>query len=417
MKSGAGLGILLILVTPVILSAPAALMTAELASAIPAEGGYYVWVRRAMGPFWGFLCGWWTWAYSWVDVAIYPGLFADYVDGLTKLSGHPLGLDSHPWLRWGIGMAIIVPFTWMNIRGTKLVGESSVFFGALLLAPFVVMIALGLPRLLGHPAAAVTPFVDAKQGAGEAFSAGLFAVMWNYLGWDSMSTVAGEVENPQRNFPRALAWGVPLVAFFYLVPAAIGIVAQPDLRQWDDGSWPEIAKQVAGPWLGDWIAVMGLISAAGLFSATLLAGSRIPFAIAEDKRLPRPLTRLHPRFGTPWIAILVSAAFYAIFSYGTFGDLAILDVVLYSSAITLEFVALLALRRKEPGLPRPYRIPGGWPGAVLVAVVPTVTFLAALESAVAERLHQHDMTTIWLCVLALASGPAAYAAFRPRAAR
>src|SRR6185436_1385404 len=75
MQSGPGMAILLILITPFIWAAPAALMTAELASAIPTEGGYYVWVKRCMGPFWSFVCGWWTWVYSWVDVAIYPVLF------------------------------------------------------------------------------------------------------------------------------------------------------------------------------------------------------------------------------------------------------------------------------------------------------------------------------------------------------
>ena len=88
-------------------------MTAELASAIPAEGGYYVWVKRCMGPFWSFTCGWLTWVYSWVDAAIYPVLFTSYVSSMIQFFGRTSLLDDHhPWLKWAIGMCIVIPFTW-----------------------------------------------------------------------------------------------------------------------------------------------------------------------------------------------------------------------------------------------------------------------------------------------------------------
>ncbi|AIE85050.1 amino acid transporter [Fimbriimonas ginsengisoli Gsoil 348] len=400
-KSGPGMAIFLILLMPLVWAIPAALMTAELTSAIPAEGGYYVWVRRAMGPFWGFLCGWWTWVYTWVDVAIYPVMFATYVQTLLRLFGYGAAFDDRPWLRWGVGMAIIVPLTWLNIRGVKVVGKTAVGFFALLLIPFVILVALGLPAFLSHPETAITPRYVGKS-AYEAFTAGLFLVMWNYLGWDSMSTIAGEVEDPKKAFPRALALGVPLVTLTYLIPVLVGLAFLRDPAAWTEGAWTEVARRIGGSPLAIAVAFGGIISAAGLFSSTLLAGSRVPFVIAEDNVLPRALTRVHSRYGTPWVAILVSAVFYSVFSFGKLSDLAEVDVVIYSAGLFLETIALLVLRYREPELPRPYRIPGGWPGVIVLALAPKVILVAAI---VAQVQGEDGRKTLLVTAVALLSGP------------
>ncbi len=401
MTAGPGMGLLLILLTPLVWAVPAALMAAELTAALPVEGGYYIWVKRAFGPFSGFLCAWWTWLYSWVDCAVYPVLFAGYLDSVFTLTGHPLGLDSHPFLKWIIGLVVIVPVTMLNIRGARSVGETAIVFGVALIAPFAVMVALGLPKVLSHPAALVTPAIAPGHTVSSAFSLGLFAVMWNYLGWDSMSSAAGEVEAPSKSFPWALAVAVPLVSLCYALPAAVGIVAMPNLALWKDGSWPAVGTHVAGPWLGFWLATTGLVGSAGLFAATLLAASRIPFVLSADKLLPTKLTEIHPKFGTPWIAILVSAAFYTAFSYATFKDLAVVDVVLYSAALTLEFGALVALRIKEPNLHRPFRIPGGWPVLAFVTLAP----IGTVAFGVMTQFHEQGSQMLRLSAIGLLSGP------------
>ncbi len=408
MQSGPGLGILLILVAPLIWALPAALMTAELGSAMPVEGGYYVWVRRALGPGWGFLCGWWTWLYSWVDVAIYPVLFASYVANLADLFGQPLLLEDRPWLKWSIGMAIVIPLTLLNVRGTKLVGRVAIVFGLLLLVPFAILVAWGLPAFLAHPGAAWSPVTPPGQPLGSAFSAGLFVVMWNYLGWDSISTVGEEVDRPAKTLPRALLLGLLLVTAGYLLPVLVGIVAYPDYTKWTDGAWVPIGAAIGGPWMGVMIAFTGLVSAAGLFMATLLSASRIPFVLAEDGLLPPGLTRVHPRFGTPVPAILVSAVFYSVFSFSTFEKLAVVDVVLYSWALLLEFVALIALRIREPDLERPFRIPGGWIGVALTALLPLGVVVFAVVNHFAEEGRE---ALVW-SAYALASAPLLYGAIR-----
>jgi len=401
MQVGAGLAVLLLLVTPLIWSVPAALLTAEMGSAMPEEGGYYVWVKRAVGQPWAFLCGWWTWLYSWVDTAIYPTLFAAYTGRFLELLGYSTAIETNPWVKWSVGLLVIIPLTWLNVRGTKVVGDGSVSFFAILLAPFVVLVLLGMSKVLANPAATVHPFAAPGKATGSVLGVGLFAVMWNYLGWDSISTVSGEVYEPRRTLPRALAVGVPIVAITYVLPALIGLAVLKRPDQWQEDAWVEVASSIGGTWLAIAVTAAGIVSSAGLFSATLLASSRVPFVLAEEKFLPSVLSKLHPKWGSPWVAILVSAVFYTGFSYEKFNDLTVVDVVLYSSALLLELAALVVLRKKEPGMDRPFRIPGGVPALIFVVAAPVILIAFACYS----RFQEKGQVAIWSSLVALISGP------------
>lgn len=401
MRSGAGMGLLLIILTPIFWAIPCALMTAELASALPEEGGYYVWTKRAFGPFGGFLCGWWTWLYSWVDIAIYPTLFASAIHELIRHLGYSSAIDTNPWVKWLVGMSVIIPFTWLNISGTRRVGQTSVGFFVFLLIPFVLLVGLGIAKVgLGSPG----PMLPPGQTAVAAIGSGLFVVMWNYLGWDSLSTIAGEVRNPRTAFPKALLIAMPVVTLTYLLPAWVGIRLLPDLSQWEEGAWTRVIATVGGNGLVVAMTVAAVISAAGLYSATLLGSSRIPFVLAQDGFLPHRLVQLHPKTGTPVAAILLSAGITSVLSFTTFENLAIMDVTLYSAAILIEFAALIWLRKREPELPRPFMIPGGIPVAVAVLVVPAVVVGFGWIS----QLQAEGRNFLVLSAVALLSGPIVY---------
>lgn len=407
MAGGPGIGLLLILVVPFIWGMPSAMMTAELSSAIPVEGGFYHWTKRALGPFWGFLAGWWTWLYTWVDAALYPVLFATYVSSLIEMLGHGSLLESNPWLKWGVGLAMVIPLTWLNIRGTRLVGTASIVFALIFLTPFLILIAMGISKFLSNSSAAWTPFVAPGSSLIKAAGAGLYVAMWNYLGWDDLSTIAGEVDDPQKTFPRALMIAVGMTLAAYLLPTLVGIVAMPDYANWDEGTWAKVAQAIGGSWLGVLIIGAGLFSAMGLFASTLLASSRIPFVLGEDGWLPTALTRLHPKYGTPYVAILVSAVVYTVLSFKSFESLVVIDVILDSAAIILELIALAVLRWKEPDLVRPYKIPGGWFGIAYVLICPIaiVTFAIYYSVFIDEEM---GLSSLWMALAALATGPIFY---------
>jgi amino acid transporter len=406
-SSGPGIGVLLIVLTPLLFSLPSALMVAELATAMPVEGGYYYWVKRALGPFWGFQEGWWSWLTSFVDMAIYPVLFVEYAAYFF-----PAFEEGNALNRWLLGFGVIWFFTLLNIRGSKLVGDSSKLFGVVVLAPFVLLTVIGLFQMEYNP---VSPLTAGGEGVGSAFGLGLFVVMWNYLGWDGLSTVAGEMKNPRRDYPRTLIISLPLITACYLLPTLVGLAVVGSTEvEWTAGAWTEIAEIIGGRWLGLFLAGAAVVSAAGLFSALLLSVSRVPFVMGEDGYLPRGLLRVHPRYGTPWVALVVSSAIYSIFILGPFQSLVVVDVTIYAGALGLEFAALIALRIKAPGMDRPYRIPGGLFVVILVALLPMAIIAFAVYSQVKD---EGFVKAVGWAIAGLATGPPLYYFFRWRKRR
>jgi amino acid transporter len=413
-QSGPGMALLLLLVTPLIWSMPAALMVAELSSAIPAEGGYYAWVKRGLGPFWGFLEGWWSWLSSFVDMAIYPVLFAKYLAAL--LTDHAgigafAGLKEDALAQWIVGLVVIWVFTLLNIRGVRLVGNVSILFSLLVLIPFGLMSWFGLSKVVQEGTAIWQPLAPPDTSLFGAFGAGLFVVMWNYQGWDSVSPVNGEVVRPQRNAPLAMWLAFPLVVLSYVLPTAAGLASGVDWTTWQEGSFPEIAAALGGPALGAILAIGGCVSAAALFNANLLSTSRLPFVLAEDGYLPKVLTRLHPRYATPWISIVVCSVIYSIFSLQSFSTLVVIDVITYAATLLLEFGALIAFRLKEPSMRRPYRVPGGWIGVAVVTLLPTAILALAIANQIADP-DSGGQSSLVLSAGALATGVVLYPVFR-----
>lgn len=404
--AGPGVAMLLIAALPLLWALPDALTTCELAAAIPEEGGYVIWVNRAMGPFASFLNAWWTWLYSLVDASIYPVLFATYAAGLAKAWLGTTMLDG-ALAQWLLAAAMIATFSWLNFRGAKPVGSASIGLALAILVPFALFIVVGLFRYLGNPHL-VPLSLPHGEGLKSSLAAGMGIVMWNYLGWDSLSTIAEEVDEPQRAYPRALLTGLLLVAGSYLLATWVGLAFVPDASKWVEGAWPDIAHQIGGPWLMALVQIGAVVSPIALFTASLLASSRVPFVLAEARFLPTPFKALHPKFGTPWFAIVFSAAVFALLATKTFQELVSLNVVMYSAALVLEIASLLILRVKEPQLPRPFRIPGGWLALGLVFILP----IAMVGALVVLSIREEGWASQGLTMAGLASGPLVYAAIK-----
>jgi amino acid transporter len=339
-----------------------------------------------------------------VDAAIYPVLFATYV---SKLLGWTLGIhtfEGKGFAHWSLSFVMIVAFTALNIRGAREVGRASVVFAFLIIGPFLLFSLIGLGRLIVHPVAIVPDF---RLDTG-ALSSGLSLAMWNYLGWDALSTVAEEVDDPARAYPRAMIGGIGIVTLVYLLPVLTGLAFYPDVSKWVEGAWPDIARAVAGSWIAIPVSVAGIVSVIALFTASLLGSSRIPFVLAEGGYLPKPLVALHPRYGTPYRALILCGGVFAILAWGGFQELVTVNVILYASALVLELAALLILRVKEPDLPRPFRIRGGWPVLGLVFLLPTA--LAVL--LVASSIQEEGWAKQGLTAAVLVSGPLIYAGVR-----
>ena len=396
---GPGVAVLLLVATPLLYSVPETLLIGELASMLPIEGGYYQWVKRAFGRFWGFWNGWLSWVYSLLDMAIYPVLLLQYVRFFVPGLG---------WLEaWLLALVMIWGATWLNLRGTHVVGTASGWFAAAVLLPFAVLAGMALVRWLGQPATPfpVTPFHAAGSSFLGALGLGVSQSIWNYSGWDNASTIGGEIEHATRTYPRALARALPLVTVVYLV-SVIPVLALTPWTAWTDGAWPGLAARVVGPWLGVLIAVAGMVSAFALFNALLLAYSRIPLVLAQDGLLPAGLAVTDAR-GTPRNAVLVSAVAYSVFALLPFGGLLAGDVLLYTAALALEFAALVRLRRAEPGLRGAFRLPLGVPVLVVLAALPILLLAGGVALEVQSRAI--GLPGVLVAVALALAGPPLYA--------
>ena len=392
--AGYGRAILILLLTPLLWSLPTAFMIGELSSALPYEGGYYAWVRRAMGNFWGFQEAWLSLVASIFDMAIYPTLFVAY---LTRM---------FPWFQqgnrgWWVALAVVIACAVLNIAGVKVVSLTSLWLFFALSAPFVAIVLIA-PFKIGALANAVTkPTTSSVDILG-----GLLICMWNYMGWDNASTIATEVEKPQRTYPRAMLVAVCIVAVSYVLPFAAMWMTGLTSTAWETGSWADIAGLLGGPLLRIGVVLGGIISAFGMFNALVMSYSRLPLAMAQDGMLPGIFAKLQKKSRAPWVAIIALATCWAMCLGLGFARLVTLDILLYGFSLLLEFVALAVLRFREPELVRPFRVPGGLFGAIAIGIPPML--LLAFSIIRSEHEQVWNMSSFAFGMILIAAGFVAY---------
>jgi amino acid transporter len=390
--SGPGLTLLLLAVMPLLWSVPIALACAELGAAFPLEGGYYRWTRMAFGDFVGYLSGWWTWVGVFATNATFAVMFASYLGYWVELPG---------WAAWLVGLALVWAVTWLNVRGIDVVGASSIWLTVGLLVPFALLTVLGLAQWRGSP---WLPFAAPGKPLSSAFGSGLMLAVWLYSGYDKLSTTAEEVEDPQRNFPRALGLAVPLVAASYFLPTFAGLAALGNWQDWGEKYFSTAAGLVGGSWLGHLMTVSALLSNFLLLQATILSQSRLPLAMARDGLFPSFFARTHPRYGTPVASLVAGSLVLSALCATSFSDLVTIYSVTQMAGYLLIYGALWRLRSARPDAPRPFRIPLGLPGLVAIALPSVLIALYAIANADKPLL----------CLGAMASGPLTYLLARRR---
>jgi amino acid transporter len=393
--SGPGMTLIYLLVLPFFWCIPVSLVSAELTTAMPVEGGFYRWTRAAFGDFWGFLAGWWNWSASFLLGGAYAVLFTDYLvyyfPGITG------------WKHYLVSVALIAIITWINVRGIEMVGKVATGLEIFIFVPVITMVAMGLMRWHHNP---FVPLIPPHQPTFKIFGVGLALGLWLYSGYEQLSTVAEEVENPQRAYPRALAMVVPLSIAAYFLPTLAGLASAGRWEQWHTGYFSDAAKIIGGslsgrPWLGTWMTLAAMVANVALLNSTVLTTTRMPFAMAEDRYLPAALTRKHSRYGTPWLAVVVSAIIYALLAWQSLGQLISVYIWLRSATTVLTVLSAWKLRRTRPEMPRAFLIPGGRAGLLYVVAAPVVMALVALLGS--------DRFALMGGAIAMVLGPLVYA--------
>ncbi|OVA20442.1 Amino acid/polyamine transporter I [Macleaya cordata] len=348
------------LLFPFIWSIPEALITAELATTFPGNGGYVIWADRAFGPFWGSLLGSWKFFSGVINNAAYPVLCADYMKLVFPIFASGLPRDL------AITFSTLV-LSFLNYTGLTIVGYTAVALGTISLCPFILMGLISIPKI--HPSRWISL---GQKGMKKDWNLYFNTLFWNLNFWDNASTLAGEVDKPQKTFPKALFSAGIITCFAYLIPllATTGSLTV-DQSKWEDGFLADAAGMIAGNWLKFWVSLGSVLSAIGLFEAQLSSSSFQLEGMANLGFVPRFFSLRSSWFNTPWVGILICSSITLGVSFMDFTNIISSANFLYSLGMLLEFSSFIRLRVKYPSLKRPYKVPMGIPGLVIMCLIPS----------------------------------------------
>ncbi|HLW89217.1 MAG TPA: APC family permease [Terriglobales bacterium] len=396
--SGPGLALTFLLVVPLLFAVPISLAAAEMTTAMPVEGGFYRWSRAALGDFWGFQTGWWNWTGTFLMSASYGVAMADYLNAWIPL---------HSRLQhWVVAVLFLGLVAFINVLGIRLVGQLTLLLLVASFIPVIAFVVLGYHQAHFNP---FHPFFPAGKPWREAYGVGLSLALWSYSGYEQLSTVIEEVENPRRNFPLGLAIVIPLTIATYACTLAAGLAALGNWQVWETGYMVTAARLVGGASLGTAMFAAAAIANFILLESTMLSVTRVPLTMAEDGYLHSGLAKVDLRFGTPARSILLTTVFCA--GLAVFSVPQLIAVYAWSriATSTLTLISFWQMRRKFPELPRSFRVGGGTVGALTVVVLPLLLFAWALFNS--------DATTRLWGTISLISGPVAYGWIRRRNGR
>ncbi len=356
-----------------------ALAYAELGAMMPEAGGGYVYIREAFGPLAAFLCGWMTLLMiSTGALAAVAMGFSGYVERYVDLS--------HVGGRIGMAALTILVLGATNYAGVKpgaavqnaLTVAKIVALGALIVAGFVLWNAVGNPAPVANAPAA-------RDSLFSGFAAAFVAVLFTIGGWQQLNMVAGEIRRPERTIPRALTLGIAIVIVIYLGANAVYVhVLGRDGLAASAAVAADTAVRLVGPIGGTLITIGAMLSILGFVNVVLLGNSRIPFAMARDGAFLAAAGRIHPRFGTPHVAIGIMVLWSLVLLVGTRGEIgSLLSGVVFADWIFfgLGGASVFVLRRKRPDAVRPYRSLGYPVLPALFVVAAAVGIVSAYVAA------------------------------------
>jgi len=369
-----------------VLSLFGALTYAELSAALPEAGGEYAYLTAAYGPLFGFLYAWTqTWVAKSASIAALATAFyrylADFLPGLQAplyIVALPIGPGGGPLeIRYGqmLAIGVILLLSAVNYRGVKIGGRVQVGVTALKVLLIGGVIAVGVFSRQAHLANLQTS-TEPMPGGIAGFFVALVAALWAYDGWNNAGMLGSEVENPQRTFPLALIGGVTAIIGVYLLTnlAYFSVLSAGEVAS-SDRVAADMLGRIAGPHGAAAVSIAAMISIFAALNGSILSGSRVPYAMARDGYFFRHIGRVHPDFRTPsasivllgiWSSLLVLSGHYS----GLYNMVIFPSWILYG----MTAAAVIVLRRKNPGLVRPYRT-WGYPWVPLAFVGVTLLLL------------------------------------------
>ena len=372
-SAGPGLTLIMLIALPFVWGLPFGLVASELGSARPQEGGYYKWVQEAMGEFWGFQAGWWRTISIYIDNTLYIVLAGGYLFSM-------LG-TGNPYLEFAFKAAMILVFMYINLRGVRDVGIVTNALSIFVIAAFAMVAIVGFVNWGGNPFVPLTA-EPITSGADWIFyiGAGISIGMWMYSGYESMSTFAGELKDPQV-IPKATLLAVPLIMATYIFPTMASIsslnAVGGDFTYENWGIDPSttvgyatVPSYFLGPAFGVFFGTVAVIAQCSIYNTYIASGSRGFFALSEDGLAPKFFTKVDKKYGVPYVTVISIAVVNLALCMFDFSTLVVVDVFLLVSSYIMVYISALILRKRIAPGDYKFKIPGGMGFLRLVCIVP-----------------------------------------------
>jgi APA family basic amino acid/polyamine antiporter len=345
------------------LSLCGALAFAELGAMMPSAGGEFVYLTEAYHPFWGYLYGWTVFAVIWtasiaaiaVALATYLGYFVPLSAGMVK----------------AVAIGVILCLSLLNGYGLRL-GATTQNVSTLLKLALMAVIILLCFALGGEGASDFDRWWPEARGQSLAsrLGAAMVAALWAYDGWISITTVGGEVKQPEKFLPRSITLSVVVViAVYVLANAAYSLVLPMVTMARSERVAADAISSVIGPWGGGLVSLAIIISCFAAVNGMILTGARVYYAMAEEGLFFRRVASVHPVYKTPVAALRLQGVWASLLTLtGTYDQLFTYVVVDSWLFYALGGAAVLVLRRRQPERARPYRT-WGYPYLPVMFVV------------------------------------------------
>lgn len=382
MIGGAGPGItfIILIALPIIWAYPYGMVCTELGSKYPEAGGMYGWIKKALGRFPAYLAGWSMALANYIDTAVYMVIATEYINSAFKL-----GLTATQ--RWMMGLVFIAIICILSIKGIEVLAASATISGIILLVPFLLTIVMGIPKIIENPFIPMFGTGDAVVDTNTALMIGF----WMFMGYESLHSFSKEVEGSGPLLTKAFMWAVPMATFIYIVPTFIGLAVTGNWSDWSTAGpidFVEMGRLVGGNFLMILFLIAGVFGNLGMYANFMSFGSMVTSQMAQDGLYFGGLEKTHKKYGTPYIAIIVSAVITGILSQGSFASLIVIDVMLLLIPIILMMVSGIVLRhREDAGIKWDcFQIRGGNKFFYLVAVLPVIIAAYAICTAAIEEI-------------------------------
>ncbi len=372
--SGPGLTLIMLLVFPFVWAFPLSEMVSELGSLIPTEGGIYSWGRESFGEFWGWQIGLWSALTTWMCQAQYCALVVGYAAKFVNMS--PTG-------EYIAKIVMVVIFTVINIIGLDWLEKLETVFTVLVLVAFGAVTVVGFLNWNYNP---LEPLFNPEEGLFHSIGGGIAIIIWMYMGYECMSNMAGEMENPQI-IPKAMRISQPVIALSYILPTLAALAAIGSWSSWSTESgggavgYADVLIQYVGNWAGLAFVIVAVISNCSIFCSYIAHGSRAFFVMADDHMFPLIMKKVDKR-GIPTVSIILLAIFTIITCKFDFTTLVMATTPIQLYMYLAMILCVVQLRklypeavRKKPGLTV---MPGGSVGFAILSICVFVICMFAI---------------------------------------